>query len=254
MQHPLNLPVILLAEVLTIWLDFSSLLALDSASCSGVSRKAFLDVVGSLYLDRAPLPADQQNSAMEWFLSRQVKVARLSIDCSLDLDLKTFSNFLRESGTRLQSLRINNCSEPLELREILGMVSCASLALRTLSIEDCGVIDAKSLSALLSKSSQTLMSLEMGECELSAPLSATSLPDLMVLHLRSALIAMGDVCKLISASPSLRSFLCDDLQGSDDCLEALAAHCPLLQVLSYERGDISGVTSLVHLLQSCPLI
>jgi hypothetical protein len=42
--------------------------------------------------------------------------------------------------------------------------------------------------------------------------------------------------------------------SSDDWLDALAAHCPLLQVLSYEKGNPDSTDALVRVLQACPVI
>jgi hypothetical protein len=60
--------------------------------------------------------------------------------------------------------------------------------------------------------------------------------------------------QLITSSPRLRSFSFDNLGYSIDCLNALAAHCPLLQVLCYENSNANSVDPLVHVLQACPNI
>jgi F-box/leucine-rich repeat protein 2/20 len=78
------------------------------------------------------------------------------------------------------------------------------------------------------------------------------LPDLQMLHLYDFAADTRTLCQLISSCPSLCSFHCDNIQGSDDCLDALAEHCPLLQVLAYEKGNSTEVSSLVHLMDVCP--
>jgi hypothetical protein len=72
-----------------------------------------------------------------------------------------------------------------------------------------------------------------------------------MLHLSMCSMGLSNVRRLIEASPSLRSFQCSDPhERSEHLLDTLAAHCPLLQVLSYEilAHDTS---SLVQLLQAC---
>jgi hypothetical protein len=74
-----------------------------------------------------------------------------------------------------------------------------------------------------------------------------------MLHLKNCVIDYGNICQLIASSPNLRSFLCSDLEQKDGCFDAITAHCPRLQVLSY--GDRRpSVAALVRVLQSCPQI
>jgi hypothetical protein len=121
-------------------------------------------------------------------------------------------------------------------------------------IDDCGSVDIGSLSVLISRCAGTLKCLKLQKCEFSTPLSTNALPDLETLYINACKIDVATLCKLISASPCLRYFNCGDLQGVDDCLDALAANCPLLEVLCYERANPHSTTSLISVLQSCPLL
>jgi hypothetical protein len=44
------------------------------------------------------------------------------------------------------------------------------------------------------------------------------------------------------------------MTGRESCFDALATHCPLLQILSFSKCKVDTTASLVHLLQSCSLI
>jgi hypothetical protein len=61
------------------------------------------------------------------------------------------------------------------------------------------------------------------------------------------------LCRLIASSPGLRSYLTNNPDDTDACFDALATHCPLLQVLSYENGRPSLAT-LERIVQCCPAI
>jgi hypothetical protein len=128
MKHPFDLPVTLLTEVLTVWLDLSSLMALDSASCSVVSRTAFLGVVGSVgfCLDKASTSIAHQNMALSWFETRGVKAKRVWIDGSIDLDIGVLTTFLQNSGAYVENLRIMKFKDKQMLSAILGLIGFSS--------------------------------------------------------------------------------------------------------------------------------
>jgi hypothetical protein len=75
-----------------------------------------------------------------------------------------------------------------------------------------------------------------------------------MLHILDSDIRGESLLALIFASSSLRSFACDNLEETDACLSALAAYCPLLQVLSYGGVSPYGVGNLTRVLRCCPLI
>jgi hypothetical protein len=91
-------------------------------------------------------------------------------------------------------------------------------------------------------------------CKISAPLAASQLPDLQMLHVFNDSLDPSSIFKLVSSSPSLRSFICEGVKECEACLDALANHCPRLQVLSYERVTPRSTDALVRVYQSCLLI
>jgi hypothetical protein len=256
MKHPLDLPVTVLTEVLTVWLDIGSLLALDSASYSAVSRKAFLDVVGSVEfrLKEVPGSVEYQSDAMNWFAARRVKTKRLAIDGSLDLDIGVLTTFLHCCGDNVNRVRMMNFRGQLKLAAILGLVGFSSRRLKLVFLDACDSVDGRCLGTLLSWCSNASTGLEISNSTLSSPLSSLRLPELQMLHLYVPALGRDSIYKLINASPNLRSFLCEAMRSNERCFDALATHYPLLQVLSFEKCDPDITASLVCVLQSCPMI
>jgi hypothetical protein len=106
-NHLCALPVHLLGSLLSDWLDLRSLLALDSASCSAASRKAYLEVVGSsAFCYWAPGARFLKIKGMKWFVDRNAKIDRVWLDGSCDLGLTTA--FLHTCGASLKSFKIYN--------------------------------------------------------------------------------------------------------------------------------------------------
>jgi hypothetical protein len=85
-------------------------------------------------------------------------------------------------------------------------------------------------------------------------MTASRLPDLHSLHIWYARVDLDSFCRLILASPSLRSFYGANLTATDRCFKALADNCPHLQVLSFCEGTLSTLPVLVLVFHGCPLI
>jgi hypothetical protein len=252
MHGLLNLPEAFLIGLLTDWLSLAALLALDSACCSASSRKTYLGLVGSnvFCLRHAPHPYRLRTNGMRWFIARNVRVSHAWIHESTNVNLATTAAFLRVSGSSLKDFWMSGFKESARITAILELLSEFVLRLEKLLLIRCVQVDC---SVLLSYCSHSVQSLRLLTCSLTAPLSATMLPKLYKLSIYQCEgTELTTLCKLVSACPNLRSFRCDNIQGGDDCLDALAAHCPLLQVLAYENGDPSDVSSLVRVFQCCP--
>jgi hypothetical protein len=97
---------------------------------------------------------------------------------------------------------------------MMGLSVCR---LKLLALDTCDLVDSTVLGVLLSSCAHSLRRLRLETCSLTAPLSVTRLPDLIMLDLRDCSIDLSTLCKLIGASPSLRSFSCDNLLGQDTC-------------------------------------
>jgi hypothetical protein len=149
----------------------------------------------------------------------------------------------------LRSFSIVNGDSGVHLTAVLGLLTFSSPLLEALRIYAFGEVDGVALGTLLSACAQSLKRLEVGKLR---TLHGSQLLNLELLRVFGCKANAESLCRLISACPRLRSFHCNNLYGSDACLDALAAHCPLLQILEYQKGDPTEVTSLVHLLQACP--
>jgi hypothetical protein len=254
MHELLDVPGTFLVGLFTDWLDLASLLALDSACCNAASRRTYLDVVGSsvFCLRNSPYPCVLRTSGMRWFVARKVKVAKLWIECTPDIDVAVTTAFLHITGASLKTFWMSDCPDITTSTALLGLLSLSARRLEALLLDSCDIIDCTVLGVLLSSCAKSLRCLRLSACSLTATLSITMLPGLHKIELDACSTEVGTLCKLISASPSLRSFYCNNLYGSDACLDALAVHCPLLQILHYEKGDPTSVTSLTKLLQCCP--
>jgi hypothetical protein len=254
-QSLLNLPFTLLAEVLTEWLELQSLLKLDNACCSAGSRKTYLELVGGseFCLREVPAALVLSSEGMQWFIARYVKLKRVVIDGPAGIDLVLVTTFLDKCGRRVEKVRIVRYARAeISVRSaIIDQLSNTSRFIRVLTIEDCGLLPSESLGALLSACSQSLQRLELTRCSLVTVLPTGQLPDLRILHLSNCPLGLSNARRLIKASPSLRSFMFSDpKESAEHLLDTLAAHCPLLQVLSYEIS-LQDPSSLVQLLRAC---
>jgi hypothetical protein len=249
-----ELPDYLSMKVLTVWIDTASLLALDSSCCSEKSRKAFLVLLGSREFC---LPYVHSNEAlcskgMLWFVARKAKVERVLICGKRGFDFGAVVLFLHTSGSCLQEVRIENCSEMIS--SILALFTFSSTRLKLVALRECHKVGSKIFGALLSTCASTMKHLSLVNGSLCAPLTASRLPNLQSLHVWFSRMDLSTVHNLLSSSTSLRSFYGAYLFAPDESFEDLAVNCPLLQVMSYRAETLPTPSSLVRLLQACPLI
>jgi hypothetical protein len=195
---------------------------------------------------------DLAAGGMKWCIERRVKVRKVLICEYFGINVGSVTAFLHISGASVENFWISNCTDVVLLTAILGLLSFSVRRLQVLVVDDCGAVDATALGALLSASASSLRRLKLSQSRISAPLAVPRLPNLDFIQIYMCTTDQETLCKLVSSSPNLRSFSCSDLYGTDLCLEALASHCPLLQVLAYENGEPSDVSSLVRLLHACP--
>jgi hypothetical protein len=249
MFHLYDLPVHLVGMLFGDWLGMRSLLALDTASCSSASRNDFLQVVGSgEFCYRAPDSGSIRANGMKWCITRNARVNRVCLDGISGVDMAIIAAFLHITGASLTKVQISRYQEPVLLTAVLGLLSFSASHLKVLEIISWSEIDSLALGTLLFSCAHSLERLQLTRL---GALPSSQLPNLQVLALSSCKADASALCRLVSACPRLRSFCCDNLRGSDACLDALADHCPLLQVLTYENGNPSDVSSLVRLLQAC---
>jgi hypothetical protein len=250
MQQMFDLPLYLITEILTEWLEFDSLLELDSAICNRAQRAAYLNVLQSSEFCVRRMPANRtlQYEGIKWFFSRATKIKRVHIDGDFISDEAIVQTFCRDVNARLEEVHSSKAGN-----SILRPLDFSFLQLHTLTVKGGCVFAARDLQTLLSSCSQTLKRLTVEHCQITgALLSESPLPDLQMLHLYNASMGQEMQRKLIVSSPSLRSFYCDDVRDGNACLEALAMHCPLLQVLSCY--GTRSVPSLTRVLTACPKI
>jgi hypothetical protein len=255
-MHPaLDLPVSLRTEVLNEWLDTRSLLELDSASCSVASRRIFLEVVrGREFFFRKALSPEQLSSGVvQWLLARNIKLRRFCIDGASAFNHTAVLSLLNANAVNLEILSIEEC-KALTAIPILSKTNVSFRRLKALIIRDCACSDEQWICTMFSLCWSTLTRLELTNCDVYLSHAIARFPSLHMLHLYECDADLGVLCRLIASSPNLRSFYCNDLQGCNDCLYALATHCPLLQVLSYDKCSPDSADGLEAVLRCCSCI
>jgi hypothetical protein len=260
--HLLRLPTILLTGLLVDWLDIVSLLSLDSSCCSGASRKAYLELTATdefcLHRLRSNFIAQcvKWHECLKWCVARKAKIKRVVADgrgTMLGVGTGDLKAFMHICGAEIQNLEFIHFYEAPTLPVVMECVGLRSSRLRTLVVHACWSIDGAAFGALLSHCAHSLkcLSVEGSWFSLSALVVLTApLPDLHMLHIFDCKLRPERMCQLVAASRSLRSFHCDDTSAM--CLDAVAAHCPLLQVLACQTWDHDDVSSLENVLRSCP--
>jgi hypothetical protein len=190
---------------------------------------------------------------MNWCIARVVKVRDLGI-CNFDIDTELAAAFLEISGARLEKFSVVTMEEDVSITAIMRLLSKSARRLKVLELDCCSVVDLSALGELLTACAHSLRSLRCCDCCFIGALSITiPLPALHLLDMELCEdLDLESLCLLTSRCPNLRSFACDNLQNTDVCLYELAIHCPLLQILRYKKGDITSVSGLVEVLQSCP--
>jgi hypothetical protein len=256
MHSLLDLSSTLLTGVLQEWLAVGCLLTLDSACCSTASRKAFLDVVQSseFYLGTASTLQIAKTPCMNWLIGRRVKIKKVWMRGSLNINVGMVTAFLHVSAATLETFWISECTDAVLLAATLGLLSFSARKLNVLGLDKCDAVDGTVLGTLLSATAHSLQRLRLSNCTVSARLSVKRLPELELLQIYDCVTDVASLCQLIYSSPNLRAFSCNNLYGDDACLDALADHCPVLQELYYENGDPKSDASLVRLMQACPNI
>jgi hypothetical protein len=120
----------------------------------------------------------------------------------------------------------------------------------TLTLENDHTFDGSDLQMLLANCAHTLKQMILENCSITGPMSAGSpLPDRQWLRMCEVMTDWSTVERLVSASPSLRFFYFDEEHSWEACLDTLAAHCPQLQVFSY--NGTSGSQSMTGILTAC---
>jgi hypothetical protein len=169
------------------------------------------------------------------------------------VDEKVVATFFHSTGAWLESLQCERCYYPTLYKIILESSSHLYSRLKVLVMEACGGMgEGINLGPVLTACAQSLKRLKLERCYVGSFATAPRLPNLEVLHICGCSIALDTLCQLASASARLRSFYCNNLLNSNACLDALADHCPQLQILYYAMGSAADASSLVRLLQSCP--
>jgi hypothetical protein len=242
----------LLTEILTQWVSIDSLLVLDSANCNKKHRAGYLKLLRSKEFCISKLPSSRAipTRGIDWFVIRNVRIKEVIIDGGLIEEQESVKHFLPVISPRVEKLR----SVGLDIAELCP-ADTTFPRLHSLTIEadrkEGLMLDGERLEELLA-SCRALKRLRLKSCDLrNSFASDLALADLQMLHIADCGIDSGTMCTLLSASPSLRSFYTDAQNDGDACLDELAAHCPLLQVLAH---GLSSVAVLENVLVACPLI
>jgi hypothetical protein len=247
-----DLPSPLITELLSGWLGLATLIKLDSAVCNRACRATFVEILrGNEFCFSVDQPLRLiKSKEMEWFISRGTKRNQVHVDEKLLKSAGTVRPFLRGTSAHLERLRCIQLNLA-QLRPFDFMFS----KLHSLTLCDVGtLLGGKDVEALLSCCAHTLQQLKLESSYVGSASCGLPFPDLLELCLVDSKICQAILHKLIVSSPRLRSFCCDAIEEEhgDACLEALAGHCPLLQVLAFDNSGSSE--TLIRLFKACPLI
>jgi hypothetical protein len=261
MHSLFELPVSVLKDVMSEWVDVKVLAHLDSACCSAASRAAYLDIlrIDSLL---SPIILDLNRRIrvgfMNWFVSRGMTTRRFDYEEGESSELEPYKCFFDALGSRLEVLKSRFCSSVPRSASIkwniMEVASTRCDRLKTLSIEGSyRLIGPSHVETLLATCAQTLENVFLRMSPMQEQIrNVFKLPQLRFLRFSEGgpAISTEVLCESIRHSPLLVSVLCPNLAGRDDCLAALAAHCPRLKLLGLGNFG-TGTAALIRVLQVC---
>jgi hypothetical protein len=179
-----DLPTSLLIGLLADWLNAISFLHLDSACCSAVSRKAYLEVIesGEWVLPLPPHSVTRKRVCIEWFISRKVKKVK-SFCVEADLQSPSYIHavitFLRVSGAHLECIHCNTFKSTLLATVVLETACSTFSRLRILVLKDCALLTPVSIGLLLRATSATLKRLKLKHCFLADLITTSPRPRIL---------------------------------------------------------------------------
>lgn len=241
-----DLPLSLTVDLLQSWLSLKDLASLDTAECSRSTRPAYCEVLKAEGFVLDEVPQAKLVPLIRWIVNRKIKVRCIDL-CNTDHEPGLIASFFGCSGRALDDLSVDNRSDSIVLVCCLAMIACDNL--RVLQLLDCDNGDiASTMRRLIAAKAPTLERLALADSEVTEALpEACSMEKLEYLSFKWFTASTPRLCAFVRNCRYLLYFYCNDLDGSDDVLYALAESCPSLVSLHYGYEEVSTATGTAGL-------
>jgi hypothetical protein len=235
-----------LYDIFTEWLHIEDVCHLDSALCNKRRRPEFLELVATkvLLFNREEIQVLEPIST-----HRALRAAAL--------------NWVLKRGIHLASLRLpdngRSAAEEQSLRDAVASLALNGRLdkLETISLASCSYIKDADLAGILSKCYRSAKSIDIRYCRLT---------ESAAVHIKrctklEALAAKGnesaaDMAEIVQSCRKLRkiSFVNFGTSLTDEVVQSVAAHCPLLEHLNIGGCSVVSDTAIRTVAESCPLL
>lgn len=254
-----DIPKVQQVDLLTKWLDLSSIVALDSATCSRKWRPEFLDLLSSPELVLLEEYSFSEEFSEDWVVSRKISFAEVDICYRILLDDVARNALLKVLGPKLRSLTLSCAQEgyegwigagpPLQIDQILIDVTenCTNLISLTIySAQLDGTL------ATLINSNQQLQNVDLSSCKniTSSVLKAImKLPCLLDFTLHKSYVADSATVPICAPNHKCQYLMVRTCNIKPELVVWLCQSMPSLTKL---HVDVQVGDELVTIARSCP--